>query len=78
MLIMDARIDAASELLSTGALKNRNVLPQGPGEGVAVIYEWTELGFRMLLSLHAITPERLRELRMQTKVNTTNEAKKKE
>lgn len=65
MPIMDARIHAATELLSYGALKNRHVLPQGPGKGVAVIYEWTELGLRMLLSLHAITSERSRELREQ-------------
>ncbi len=65
MPMMDARIHAATELLSYGALKNRNVFPQGPGKGVAVIYEWTELGIRMLHSLHAVTPERSRELRTQ-------------
>ena len=65
MPIMDSRIHAATELLSYGALKNRHVVPQGPGKGVAVIYEWTELGLRMLLSLHAITSERSRELREQ-------------
>jgi hypothetical protein len=48
-----------------GALKNRNVIRRAPGAGVAVIYEWTELGLRMLLSLHAATPERIRELREQ-------------
>lgn len=63
--IMDTRIHAATELLSSGALKNRNVLRPAPGKGVAVIYEWTELGLRMLLSLHAISPERSRELRQQ-------------
>jgi hypothetical protein len=65
MPIMDARIHAATELLSYGALKNRHVLPQGQGKGVAVIYEWTELGLRMLLSLHAISTERSQELRQQ-------------
>jgi hypothetical protein len=65
MPIMDARIHAATELLSHGALKNRHVIPQGAGKGVAVIYEWTELGVRMLLSLHAITQERAQELREQ-------------
>jgi hypothetical protein len=65
MPIMDARIHAATELLSVGALKNRNVIRRAPGAGVAVIYEWTELGLRMLLSLHAATPERIRELREQ-------------
>jgi hypothetical protein len=65
MPIMDARIHAATELLSCGALKNRNVVPQGPGKGVALIYEWTELGLRMLLSLHAVTAERSQELRAQ-------------
>lgn len=65
MPIMDARIHAASELLSYGALKNRHVIRQGVGKGVAIIYEWTELGLRMLLSLHAATPDRSRELRAQ-------------
>ncbi len=65
MPIMDARIHAATELLACGALKNRHVVPQGPGKGTAVIYEWTELGLRMLLSLHAVTAERSRELRAQ-------------
>lgn len=65
MPIMDARIHAATELLSCGALKNRHVVPQGPGKGIGVIYEWTELGLRMLLSLRAVTTERSRELRTQ-------------
>jgi hypothetical protein len=65
MPIMDARIHAATELLSSAALKNRNVVRRAPGKGVAVVYEWTELGLRMLLSLHAVTPERFRELRTQ-------------
>ncbi|MDN5941255.1 MAG: hypothetical protein L0H94_05165 [Nitrospira sp.] len=65
MPIMDGRIHAATELLSYGALKNRHVLRQGSGKGVAVIYEWTELGLRMLLSLYAITTERSQELRRQ-------------
>jgi hypothetical protein len=65
MPLMDARIHATTELLSCGALKNRHVFPQGPGKGIGVIYEWTELGQRMLLSLHAVTVERSRELRGQ-------------
>jgi hypothetical protein len=65
MPIMDARIHAATELLSVGALKNRHVVPQGQGKGVAMIYEWTELGLKMLLSLRAATPDRVRELRAQ-------------
>jgi hypothetical protein len=65
MPIMDARIHAATELLSYGALKNRHVVSQAPGKGIAIIYEWTELGLRMLLSLHAVTPERSSELRSQ-------------
>jgi hypothetical protein len=62
---MDARIHAAAELLGAGALKNRNVIPQGPGKGVAVIYEWTELGIRMLIAIHAINIDRSKELRSQ-------------
>ena len=73
MPIVDARIHAATELLSLGALKNRNVIPQGAGKGVAVIYEWTEIGLRMLLSLYAVTPERSKEMRMQIASVPTNE-----
>lgn len=65
MPIFDARIHAASELLSFRALKNRHVVPQGAGKGVAVVYEWTELGLRMLNSLHAANSDRLHELRKQ-------------
>lgn len=65
MPIMDARIHATTELLACRALKNRHVIPQGPGKGVGVIFEWTELGLRMLLSLRAVTPERNREMRAQ-------------
>lgn len=65
MPIMDARIHAASELLSYGALKNRHVIRQGAGRGVAVVYEWTELGLRMLQSLHAASQERIHQLREQ-------------
>lgn len=65
MPIMDARIHALTELLAVGALKNRNVLPQGPGKGIAVVYEWTELGLRMLLNLYAASAERVSELRTQ-------------
>jgi hypothetical protein len=65
MPIMDARIHAATELLACGAIKNRNVFSQGDRKGVAIIYEWTELGLRMLVSLHAISVERQRELLSQ-------------
>jgi hypothetical protein len=65
MPMIDARIHAATELLSFGALKNRHVVQQGAGKGGAIIYEWTELGLRMLLSLQAVTVERSRELRTQ-------------
>lgn len=65
MPIMDARIHATTELLSIGALKNRNVIRQGSDKGVIVIYEWTELGLRMLQSLHAVSVERLIELKSQ-------------
>ena len=74
MPILDARIHAATELLlSLGALKNRNVIPQGAGKGVAVIYEWTEIGLQMLLSLYAVTPERSKEMRIQIASVPSNE-----
>jgi len=65
MPIMDVRIHAVTDLLTCGALKNRNVLRQGEGKGVAVIYEWTELGLRMLVSLHAASLGRRTELAEQ-------------
>jgi hypothetical protein len=65
MPMMDARIHAVTELLDCGALRNRHVIPQGDGKGVAVIYEWTELGLRMLSSLQAVTPERRIEIAAQ-------------
>jgi hypothetical protein len=65
MGIIDCRIHAATELLSCGALKNRNVIPQGSSKGVAVVYQWTELGLRMMLSIRAINQERRKELTNQ-------------
>lgn len=67
MPIMDSRIHALTELLNCGALRNRNVVGgQGVAKkGVAVIYQWTELGLRMLLSLHAINEDRLQTLKAQ-------------
>lgn len=62
MSMMDARIHALADLLALGALKNRNVLRQGNGKGVAVIYKWTEIGLRMLLAIHAIDQARRKEL----------------
>lgn len=65
MPLVDARIHAATELLACGALKNRHVVRQGAGKGVALVYEWTELGLRLLASLQAATPERVQEIRRQ-------------
>ena len=62
MGVVSCRIQAATELLACGALKNRNVLPQGEGKGIAVVYQWTELGLRFMHSTHAIDENRLREL----------------
>lgn len=65
MGLSTGRIAAITELLACGALKNRNVIRQGEGKGVAVLYRWTELGLRMLLATHAIEEVRLRQLRDQ-------------
>lgn len=65
MPIMDTRVHAASELLSFGALKNRNVIRQGIAKGVLVLFQWTELGLRMMLATRAIDQERRRELKDQ-------------
>jgi hypothetical protein len=67
MPIFDCRVHALSELLSCGAIKNRNVVNQGSGKGVVVLYQWTELGLRMLSALHAIDATRASELRNQIK-----------
>jgi hypothetical protein len=66
MPIMDSRIHAATELLGCGALANRNVIgPRGENKGATVIYRWTELGLRLLLSIRAIDQERRTELAAQ-------------
>ena len=65
MPIMDSRIHAISELLSCRALKNRNVIPQGKDKGIAIVSEWTEMGLRMLQSIHAIDQNRRNELTEQ-------------
>jgi len=62
MGIMPTMIHAAAELLVCGALKNRNVIPHGSGKGVVVVYQWTELGLRMMLSIGAINQDRRKEL----------------
>jgi len=62
MPLLDSRIHAATELLACGALRNRNVIQQGIGKGVAVVYQWTELGLRMLVSMHAIDQDGQKEL----------------
>ena len=62
MGIMGCRIHAITELLSCGALINRNVMPRGKGKGVAIFYKWTELGLRMMLSIGAINKYRQKEL----------------
>lgn len=63
--VSDSRVDALTELLRCRALRNRNVIRQGGGKGVAVIYQWTALGLRMLLNFHAATKERVEEMREQ-------------
>lgn len=57
-----SRVHAVTELLSCGALRNRNVMRQGKGKGVVIIYQWTELGLRMMLSIGVITQERRKKL----------------
>jgi hypothetical protein len=65
MGIASGRIDAVNSLLSYKALKNRNVIPQGKDKGVAIVFQWTELGLRMLHSIHAIDNDRLQKLTKQ-------------
>lgn len=63
--IFDCRVHAISELLSCGALKNRNIINPGNGKGVVVVYQWTELGLRMLMAVFAVDKSRAVELRGQ-------------
>jgi hypothetical protein len=67
MPIFDTRIHAASELLACGAIKNRNVIRQGADKGVLIVYQWTELGLRMLVSIFAIDKDRRQEMLKQIK-----------
>tara|TARA_R110000787_G_scaffold229036_1_gene336616 strand:+ start:303 stop:1259 length:957 start_codon:yes stop_codon:yes gene_type:complete len=69
--IFDSRIHAATELLNCGAIKNRNVIPLNPG--TVVIYQWTELGLRLLQSIHAIDQSRKDELTAQISSVQPNE-----
>lgn len=62
MPIMDCRVHAATELLCCGAIINRNFIRQGYDKGVTVVYQWTELGLRMMLSVGTINQERRKEL----------------
>jgi hypothetical protein len=62
MPIMDARIHAIAELLAVGALKNRTVFSPRGGHGTTVLYQWTDLGLRMMVAIGAITQERRKEL----------------
>lgn len=65
--MVDGRTQALSDLLSLGALRVRNTLR--PNEGIAgginVVYEWTELGFRIMRQLNVITATREQEMRAQ-------------
>ena len=63
--VLGIGIHAVTELLSCGALKNRTFIRQGSGKGAAVVYQWTELGLRMMLSIGAINQDRQKELTAQ-------------
>ena len=52
-------IQAITELLSYGALRNRNVLRYDNTKKVSIVYSWTELGLRLLLAIFAIDEEQL-------------------
>ena len=56
---------AIGELQSIGALVARNVFPPQDGHGVAVIYQWSELGLRLMRKWQAIDDGRLIEMRRQ-------------
>jgi hypothetical protein len=63
--ITDPRIEAISELLAKGVIKNRHVVNQGEGLGIGIVFEWTELGLQLLLKHGAIDKARLQEMRSQ-------------
>jgi hypothetical protein len=58
------RVQAVSDLLSVGALKTRNSI-HTKESSLNIVYEWTELGFRLMRHWRILSAERESELRAQ-------------
>lgn len=63
--IADRREAAISELASVGALVTRHVFPGKDGKGLGVIYQWTDLGLRLMKFWHALDDTRYEEMKKQ-------------
>ena len=60
---MDALTHAVTELLAVGALVNRRVIPAKEASGTNIIYQWTELGLKMMRVLGSVSAEQTNKLR---------------
>jgi hypothetical protein len=58
------RVQAVSDLLNIGALKARNSI-LWKNSGLNIVYEWTELGFRLMRQWKILGADREAELRAQ-------------
>lgn len=66
MGMLDMRTQGLTDLLSIGALKARNWQRAQEGDsGLNIVYEWTELGFRLMRQWQIVSVEREAELRTQ-------------
>lgn len=63
--IISQRELAISELSSLGALVTRQVIPAKKDSGLAIIYQWTELGLRLMSFWQAIDQRRYEEIKRQ-------------
>jgi hypothetical protein len=64
MPMLDMRTEAVTDLLRIGALRARWSFPTERELGI--VYEWTELGFRLMRQWNIVSREREAELRAQT------------
>ena len=62
--ISDLRVLAVTDLQNMGALKARNSFA-APNGGLNIVYEWTELGFRLMRQWQILNADREAELRAQ-------------
>jgi hypothetical protein len=63
MSFVDMRVEGATDLLRIRALKIRNTILAETGQ--SFVYQWTELGFRLMRSWRILSAEREAEMRAQ-------------